>query len=316
MKKLSSFFCAALLAFSAAAVPLFENSKTQWRIVLPDNPGTMKYAASELAATLKKISGADFTVQKSAAKEFNIYLGTPENSPAVAKMAKRFHLPGAKEIETIAVYLIGNDLYLAGNTPRAVLYSVYSFLQNQLGVRWLWPGDDGEFIVKRKTYSIPAKLAYNYTPAFKIRAMSPVHWHRHEPTEIWMARNFLNGDSRTPAIRDKAGFYRIGGGHRVKVYNPKETFKTNPELFSLIGGRRNIAGLAGCWSNPEFTKQMLENVSKIIKSGNLEILNLFPADITLRCECEKCTARGSRTDFWYSYYCDTIIPALKKSFRI
>jgi hypothetical protein len=32
-----------------------------------------------------------------------------------------------------------------------------------------------------------------------------------------MARNFLNGDSRTTSIRDKAGFFRIGGGHRVVV---------------------------------------------------------------------------------------------------
>jgi len=316
MKKLFSFFWSALFILSTTAGPLFENGKTQWRIVLPDNPGTMKYAASELAATLKKISGADFTVQKSAAKEFNIYLGTPETSPAVAKMAKLLKLPAAKEIETVAVYAVDNDLYLAGNTPRAVLYSVYSFLQNQLGVRWLWPGDDGEFIVKRKTYSIPAKLAYNYTPAFKIRAMSPVHWHRHAPTEIWMARNFLNGDSRTPAFRDKAGLYRIGGGHQVRVHNPKKMFATAPELFSLIGGRRNIAGLAGCWSNPEFTKHVLEHVSAIVRKNNLEILNLFPADITIRCECEKCTAqaKNGRTDFWYDYYCDTLIPALKKEF--
>lgn len=315
MKKLSSFFCAALLAFSAAAVPLFENGKTQWQIILPDTPGNeITYAATELAETLKKVSGADFTVQKSAAKEFNIYLGTPENSPAVAKMAKRFHLPGAKEIETIAVYLIGNDLYLAGNTPRAVLYSVYSFLQNQLSVRWLWPGDDGEFIVKRSRYTIPAKLAYNYTPAFKIRAMSPCHWHRHVPTEIWMARNFLNGDSRTPSIRDKAGLYRIGGGHQVRVHNPKKMFVTNPEFFSLIAGKRNIAGIAGCWSNPEFTKHVLENVSQIVKKNNLELLNLFPADITIRCECEKCSAHTSRTDFWYDYYSNTLIPALKKEF--
>ena len=73
MKKLFSFFWSALFILSTTAGPLFENGKTQWRIVLPDNPGTMKYAASELAATLKKISGADFTVQKSAAKEFALF---------------------------------------------------------------------------------------------------------------------------------------------------------------------------------------------------------------------------------------------------
>lgn len=317
MKKWLSLYCAAFLAFCAAAAPLFENGKTQWKIILPDNAGTeINYAASELSTALKKISGADFAVSTAAQPKYNIFLGTPETSPAIKELANRFKLSSTEETETVAVYAASDNLYLAGNNLRAVLYSVYSFLQNQLDVRWLWPGDDGEFIVKRSKYTLPAKLAYNYTPSFKIRAMSPCHWHRHVPTEIWMARNFLNGDSRTPAFRDKAGLYRIGGGHQVRVHNPKKMFPTNPEFFSLIGGRRNIAGIAGCWSNPEFTKHVLENVSNIVRKGNLEILNLFPADITIRCECEKCSAQaqGSRTDFWYDYYSNTLIPALKKEF--
>ncbi len=315
MKKWLSFYCAVLLFAAAAAAPLFENGKTRWQIVLPENSGNeITYAANELASALKKISGADFLSKPTPKGQFNIHLGTPGTSPEIAKLASRFKLPGADAIETVAVYTHGNDLYLAGNTPRAVLYSVYSFLQNQLSVRWLWPGDDGEFIVKRSSYTLPEKLAYNFTPAFKIRAMSPCHWHRHVPTEIWMARNFLNGDSRTPSIRDKAGFYRIGGGHRVRVYNVRQNFKNDPELFAMIGGARNISGIAGCWSNPRFTRQVLDNISQTIRKDNLELLNLFPADTTIRCECEKCSSHGSRTDFWYDYYSKTLIPALKKEF--
>ena len=135
MKKWLSFYCAALLFAAAAAAPLFENGKTQWQIVLPENPGNeINYAASELTAAFKKIYGADFVSKSTPAKEFNIYLGTPATSPAVAKLAANFKLPDANAIETVAVYSVGNDLYLAGNTPRAVLYSVYSFLQNQLSV--------------------------------------------------------------------------------------------------------------------------------------------------------------------------------------
>ena len=110
MKRWLSFYCAALFGFCAAAAPLFENGKTQWRIVLPDNAGTeLKYAASELAATLKKVSGADFAIQTTAGKEFNIFLGTPETSPEVAKLARNFKLPADKAIESVAVYTVGND---------------------------------------------------------------------------------------------------------------------------------------------------------------------------------------------------------------
>lgn len=303
-----------LLAIAASAAPLFENGKTQWKITVPEKSNAViDYAASELAATLKKVSGADFTVQNQKQPQCNIILGNPATSPEIAKLKKEFKLPGADAIDTIAVYAKGNDLYLAGNNDRSVLYAVYTFLQKQLGVRWLWPGDDGEFITPLKKYTVPAGLAVNFTPAFKIRAMSPCHWHRHVPTEIWMARNFLNGDSRTLAIRDKTGAVRLGGGHRVVVYDRKKTFETKPELFSLIGGQRNIAGYVGCWSNPEFTKQAVENISKLIKKNNIELLNIFPGDITLRCECEKCNVNPDRSGRWYDYYYQ-LITELKKEF--
>ena len=39
MKKWLSFYCAVLLFATAAAAPLFENGKTRWQIVLPENSG-------------------------------------------------------------------------------------------------------------------------------------------------------------------------------------------------------------------------------------------------------------------------------------
>ena len=64
MKKWLSCICAVFLTVGAAAVPLFENGKTQWQIILPENPAAgIKYAAEELAAALKKISGANFEIK-------------------------------------------------------------------------------------------------------------------------------------------------------------------------------------------------------------------------------------------------------------
>ena len=314
MKRLLLFCVTLIIALTAAATPLFENGKTRWQITVPEKSNAViDYAAGELAGTLKKVSGTAFTIGKNRTKQFNIILGTPETSPEIAGLQKDFKIPGAEAIDTIAVYARDNNLYLAGNNNRSVLYAVYTFLQKQLGVRWLWPGDDGEFITPLKKYTIPADLAINFTPSFRIRAISPCHWHRHVPTEIWMARNFLNGDSRTAAIRDKTGAIRTGGGHRVIVYNAKKVFKSKPELFSLVGGRRDVAGYVGCWSNPEFTAQVVENVAKLIRKNNLEILNLFPGDITLRCECEKCTVNPDRSGRWYDYYYQ-LITELKKQF--
>ena len=47
--------------------PLFEDGRTAWVVVVPDNPSKyMKYAAGELTGTLKKISGATFGVVEAA----------------------------------------------------------------------------------------------------------------------------------------------------------------------------------------------------------------------------------------------------------
>ena len=65
------------------------------------------------------------------------------------------------------------NLYLAGNQPRAALYAVYSFLQNQLDVRWFWPGDDGEFLPALKQWNLN-NVNYKFRPVFRFREMIPI----------------------------------------------------------------------------------------------------------------------------------------------
>ena len=54
----------ALASFAAdGGNALFADGKTSWSIVVPDGASRhMRYAAGELATTLKKISGAEFPV--------------------------------------------------------------------------------------------------------------------------------------------------------------------------------------------------------------------------------------------------------------
>lgn len=131
------------------------------------------------------------------------------------------------------------------------LYAVYSFLQNQLDVRWFWPGDDGEFLPALKQWNLN-NVNYKFRPVFRFREMTPCVTAAHVPTEIWMARNFLNCGSRTLSIRDKAGYYKYDLGHFVGVY--QGLFAERPELFALVDGKRIPEGFVGCWSNPEFTQ--------------------------------------------------------------
>ena len=126
-----------------------------------------------------------------------------------------------------------------------------------------------------------------------------------------MARNFLNGGSRTKQIRDKAGFYRVGGGHLISI--GANEFKKHPEYFSLINGKRAPEGNAGCWSNPGFREYVLEKLSRFIKKNELDILNAFPADIVPRCQCEQCSKDSDISSRWFNFYA-SLIEKLKRRF--
>ena len=73
-----ALFAAALLsgaALSAAELTLAEGGKTKYKIVVAPNAEAIdKEAAADLAATLKEITGADFS--DAAGKEKSIFVGT------------------------------------------------------------------------------------------------------------------------------------------------------------------------------------------------------------------------------------------------
>ncbi len=311
MKLLSGLLLFALSFMTVCAgTEFFNGGETAWKIGLsPSATAEEKYAAEELQNTLKKISGADFPVITiTAAPERNtILIGTPATAAFIKEKAQELKIVDG-EIEELTVRTSGGNLYLAGNQPRAALYAVYSFLQNQLDVRWFWPGDDGEYLPSLKTWKL-GDIDYQFKPVFQLREMSLIVNAVDIPTEIWMARNFLNCGSRTLSIRDKAGYHKLEIGHYVGVFQP--LFSERPELFALVNGERVPEGFGGCWSNPEFTQHAVNRIVNIIQKGELELINAFPEDIRIRCECPGCTANPNRSARWFDYQ-KTLMREIKK----
>jgi len=149
--------------------PFFHDGRTDWKIYLsPQAAPTETFAAEELRSALKKISGAEFEVLSSAeAPPRRAIIIGDLNNPQVQLRAEALNLHAGK-VEQIAVSTLDGRLYLAGNQPRGALYAVYRFLQQELGVRWLWPGPDGEFMPAKESWSLP-NLEYHYKPAFAYR---------------------------------------------------------------------------------------------------------------------------------------------------
>jgi len=313
----SCLLCGMVLFFVtgvADAGELITKSQSHWKIVLPAMPdATEDYAALELQSVILKMSGALLPITNGGETRGGgcIILGTPQSNSEVRDSVADLNLNDGSP-QKVAVYTIDGNLYLAGNSPRAVLYSVYTFLQDAMGVQWLWPGEDGEFIPKRTHFTLP-QLAINKTPAFQYRGFHLVFQHANEDYETWMTRNFINimrsDPEHKPLLTDrrKKGLHVMFSSHNATL--PNEVFERHPEYFALVSGKRVPWQL--CLSNPDAEEGVVDKVKVWLEDNpGLEILSMFPSDNTQYCECDKCSSVSLSTN-WFDFFkrvCDAVKP--------
>lgn len=285
----------ALLGIAWAAQAenyLFDKGKTDWKIYLPESSGiTEKFAAEELKKMLKKVADTDFEIITGGV--------LPSGRAIVIGPSGK---AGFDELDSFSIETIDGNLHLKGNCPRATLYAVYSFLENELGMRWYWAGDDGEYYTPRASWSLP-ELKRRETSAFLHRMIVPISNHRYEDMGYWLARHKVNIYSKRAEIQNLTGMVRTPiaiSSHQI--YVPESMFKDHPDWFSMINGKRIQKGNGGCWSNPEFTRYVAGKITKLAKDSNAELINVFPADITTRCQCPECARNPDPSSRWYDYY--------------
>lgn len=284
--------------------PLFEDGRSIWVVAVPERAARpLLYAAEELTNALHKMSGAHFGVV------------TAETAPC--RNVIRLEAPAVETMEDdFSVKTEPGQIVLRGNSPRGALFAAYAFLCDWLGVRWFWPGADGEFLLKLDRYDPPVREK-TYSPPFALREMSlcSIDKHRHPDTERWCARMFMNCGINTPEIRADVGCVRRTSGHLVSLpvimKERRALFAEHPDWFSLIDGKRDIEGIAGCWSNEGFFAYTVSNLVSIIHANKAVLANFFVADVVPRCECSECTKNPDKSARWWNYYA-RLIEAIRK----
>lgn len=169
---------------------LIEAGTSQAMVVIADTPSPVaSYAGKELVRHIEKATGVRLAVVRESdlpadAPRIRIYVGKT-NSARTAGLDPDT-LPG----ETFRIKAIGNNLYILGredgkelfvkdvvrwtdqfvrDTRRGTLYGVVEFLEQTLGVRWLWPGDLGTYVPRQDSLVVEAGLDVTEAPAFKFR---------------------------------------------------------------------------------------------------------------------------------------------------
>lgn len=285
----SLLFCSLAVTASAEELVLIDEGAARAVIVIPDDAGVMNpHAAEELAAHLEKAAGARLPVvaegelAAAPALPHRIFLG-----PTAAARAAGFPVDELGE-EEARMEVRGADLFLVARREQAwperlwvqaqrssgELFAVYDFLDRELGVRWLWPGELGTHVPSRERVALPANFARDVRPAFTVRR---IRWpdvrnytfrgaYPPEAERFWMSREGMMNYGM--AVRDYMRRHRDTGGWGMQRvgHDLAKLWETHgeqhPEWFVL-----NSAGEHG--HEPDASGFARRNVNVRVSSAGL-----------------------------------------------
>jgi len=226
-------FALALAGCSSTAqagpLTLVKNNQPNATIVLAANAtAPMQEAAADLQKYIQKISGVQLPLKTDGKDVAGITLNVGKTAST-----QNSDLPDAKlNPETYAIHQRNDDIYFEGNYPSPTAFAVYSFLQDQLGVRWFAPGDDWEYVPSNANKST---FTVNVKDVVSVPGTSPRVWSGHSWFDDWKA-----WDLRNKAVVSEKVERRNFQNNMYHIFPPSKYAKTHPEYYPLINGKRWI----------------------------------------------------------------------------
>lgn len=319
-----------LVGFTAQAVTLVEDGRPRAVIVLPDSPSlAAKLGAQILQDHLKQISGATLPVKreggvsgKAMAELAWVLVGEGRQAGQLGFSSASLG-PGG-----MVLCARGNVLALFGTDertptdPDGTCYAVVTFLEEKLGVRWLWPGELGKVVPRRTTITV-GDFEQQFTPRLVQRRIRDSHYNDRLETGL-KNLGFTAADykcqriaaERTASESDGwfgwqklGGSFNVSGGHAFGHLWEKYG-KEHSDWFAMQpnGSRdqsRNGARSRLCKSNPALIAAIArEKIEELSKNPKLAGVSLSPNDggANTFCTCPKCEAldapNGRKVRLW------------------
>lgn len=278
---LASFAMAFTAAGAGGGIPLVENGRSPYSIVLArDASLSERRGAQELQHFLAEMSGARLPVVTEDERPRGPWI-LVGRSRLVERLGIRADWD-ALGPEGFLLRTAGRNLVIAGGRQRGTMYGVYVFLE-KLGCRWFTA--EVSRIPRMATIRIPP-LDETHRPSFEYR----------EPffTEAfdrdWAARNRMNGHHLR--LDDSTGGkiqYHPFVHSFYALLPPEKYFRDHPEYYSLIAGRRRAERGQLCLTNPDVLRLATEQVLRWIREHpEATIFSVSQNDWTGWCECENC----------------------------
>lgn len=298
-----------------ADVTLVHDGRAQAVIITPERPTrVVAYAAEELARHVEKASGVKLAIlrENTVTSDPRIFIGPcRESSIVVEKFAPEAF---ALRVTNAAVYISGDDSGgdpLDADTRAGTLWGVYEWLERELGVRWLWPGELGTHVPTTKT--VTAK-SYDETiaPRFFQRRIRPGLGFESEHPALGFTRGAAEQFGKEQSVfmrRHRMGrSYPVSYGHAFTDWWERDG-QTHPEWFQLrAGGKRGPTKKNGrfsmCVSNVALQREVIARwmAKRPPHAQTPAFINACENDILGLCECENCHALDATAPADYLTY--------------
>ena len=282
---------------SLLAVVLVLDGKPTAEVVVPNpNRPVEMLAARELVAHVKMATGAELPIRFKATEGVTtIRLGRAAAGLDLSDLRvceSRIRI-GETGVDIAGIDGDGPAMSIA--TPAGTLFGVYDFLEREVGVKWLWPGELGTVVPKTTTLDVPSaerRLSPLAFSVWRTRATPKQGWTKETngrrffaDQELWLRRHRF---SRC------AGYDK---GHAFTSYL-KQYGETNPEYFNVLpdGSRKSDPFyfnsrpdlISMCVTEPGFIRRVVE-VQQSHPSYD-GILNANENDTAGKCCCPRCLA--------------------------
>ena len=261
------------------------NQKTNYHIVhSKESTECERYACSELQKYLYQSLNYPVPIfsDKCQKRGPEILIGNARNNNYTKLLE-------GKTKEAFLIKEEDENIIITGNSPRAILYGVYKFLEEFIGFRCFTKDCETyeklEELKIKKHYELIQDFSFEYREVYFRDAFDG----------DFASKNMLN--SNMAFLADKHG-------NKVKWFNfhhsfsdllnPDEYFDTHPEYFSLVDGKRQKEHTELCLSNEDVYKIALEKVRKwIIDNPECDVFSVAQDEwmghfIKMACECDEC----------------------------
>ena len=267
----------------AAPVELVRDQASAFVIYHDSNaPSSVVMAASELQDHVDKVSGARLAVVQRAGAPM-ICLGDNAASRAAGLSTETIPWEGFRIVtKDKNIFILGRDtaddeLTPDGGSSSGTRNGTYAFIERFLGVRWLVPGEHGDYVPKRSSITI-SETDVSDAPFFVNRRVPYTQQGRRE-VKRWWARQRLGWN------------LYLTHGHNWRRTIPASHFDEHPDWFPERGGIRvpPTGRYKLCTTNPGLIRAFADaTIAYFDRNPNATCYSLSPSDSAGYCECERC----------------------------